>query len=174
MIIDHVQRHGTKSWSLLAGQIANRTGKQVLSSHLARCCSAQCLRTRPAAARRRVQLRCLRAGPVGQAPAAPLGGGGGGRGAARAPPPPPPGGGGGAGGGGRRSAKNRSQDNIFRNRLPARIVRRDQGLHMRACTLAPIHLPQNLHQARLQTPALDPSPSAYTAALKPYTLNPAP
>eukprot|EP00287_Rhodomonas_sp_CCMP768_P016591 CAMPEP_0196760730 /NCGR_PEP_ID=MMETSP1091-20130531/105383_1 /TAXON_ID=302021 /ORGANISM="Rhodomonas sp., Strain CCMP768" /LENGTH=255 /DNA_ID=CAMNT_0042109647 /DNA_START=105 /DNA_END=869 /DNA_ORIENTATION=- len=29
MIAEHVQRHGTKSWSLLAGQITNRTGKQM-------------------------------------------------------------------------------------------------------------------------------------------------
>jgi hypothetical protein len=29
MILDHVNRHGTKSWSLLAGQIPGRTGKQM-------------------------------------------------------------------------------------------------------------------------------------------------
>uniref|UniRef100_A0A7S0H9A9 MYB transcription factor n=1 Tax=Hanusia phi TaxID=3032 RepID=A0A7S0H9A9_9CRYP len=29
MIIEHVQRHGTKSWSLLAGSIPGRTGKQM-------------------------------------------------------------------------------------------------------------------------------------------------
>ncbi len=29
MIVEHVQRHGTKSWSLLAGSIAGRTGKQM-------------------------------------------------------------------------------------------------------------------------------------------------
>eukprot|EP00961_Rhodomonas_salina_P187341 2529186-Rhodomonas_salina.2 len=29
MIVEHVQRHGTKSWSLLAGSIPGRTGKQM-------------------------------------------------------------------------------------------------------------------------------------------------
>eukprot|EP00961_Rhodomonas_salina_P121458 1634821-Rhodomonas_salina.2 len=29
MIAEHVHRHGTKSWSLLAGQIPGRTGKQM-------------------------------------------------------------------------------------------------------------------------------------------------
>ncbi|KAJ1476989.1 Homeodomain-like protein [Baffinella frigidus] len=29
LIVDHVNRHGTKSWSQLAGQIPGRTGKQM-------------------------------------------------------------------------------------------------------------------------------------------------